>query len=346
MKTLSDLDVRHKRVLVRCDFNVPLSEAGDILDDFKIRQTIPTISYLTSNRVKVVLMSHLDDPAGRVVENLRLKGVAEKLSALLDLPVVRANACRGPEVENQTKQLVEGNILLLENLRFEAEEEKGGSTFAQDLARLGDVYVNDAFAVCHRDHASLKVAQLLPAGMGLLLEKEVRVLSQLRTNPAKPLVVILGGQAKGMETKARLINALAVSADFVLLGNLVADELERGNWKIDCPEKIILPTDSNQGRDIGPKTLHLFKEKIASARTIFWSGPLGQIEKEEFSQGSRAVAHAIVDSSAFSVAGGGQTHWFLNQLDLVQRFSHVSTGGDALLLFLSGDTLPGLDYLG
>lgn len=345
MKTIRELDVRQKRVLVRCDFNVPLSEQGDILDDFKIRQTVPTIVYLVENKAKIILMTHLGDPEGRVVEKLRLNRVSERLLAILGLPMAKNDDCVGQDVENQVSQMENGQILLLENLRFHPGEEKGEEAFANDLARLGDVYLNDAFAVCHRNHASLMVAGLLPSGAGILLEREVSVLSRLRDNPQKPLVVILGGQAKGIETKLELIQEMGKSADFILLGDLVAGELERRNLKASLPEKVIFPVDSNRGLDIGPKTLQLFLKKIGPARTVFWSGPLGQIEKEEFSLGSRAVAEAIVKSPAFSVVGGGQTHWFLNQLGLISRFGHVSTGGDALLFFLSGAPLPGLELL-
>lgn len=345
MKTIRDLDVRQKRVLVRCDFNVPLSERGDILDDFKIRQTIPTIIYLLENKAKIILMTHLGDPNGRVVEKLKLDRIAEKLSNILGLPVAKADDCVGSSVESQAGRLAEASVLLLENLRFHPEEERGEEVFAISLARLGEAYLNDAFAVCHRDHASLKAARFLPAGEGILLEKEITALSQLRDNPQKPLVVILGGQAKGIETKLELINEMGKTADFILLADLVADELKKRNLKTDFPEKVIVPVDSNQGLDLGPKTLQIFREKIALARTVFWSGPLGQIEKEGFSRGSRVIAEAIVSGPAFSVAGGGETSWFLNRLGLISRFGHVSTGGDALLFFLSGASLPGLVFL-
>jgi 3-phosphoglycerate kinase len=346
MKTIRDFNFAGKRVLVRCDFNVPLNSKGDILDDFKIVQTLPTINYLLESGAKIILMSHLDDPGGKMVPRLRLDKIQEKLMEYLDLSITKTPDCVGPEIEAWIKEMPVRDVLLLENLRFCPEEEKGDLDFTRSLASLGDIYLNDAFGTCHRPHASLLVAKLLPSGEGLLLEKEIKVLSALRDNPVKPLVVILGGQAKGIETKLELINKMAKIADFILLGNLVARELEKKSLKPKFPEKVIFPLDSaNNGLDIGPKTLAMFKNKIAVAKTVFWSGPLGQIEKEEFSRGSKEIIEAIIESRAFSVAGGGDTVGFLNQLGLREKFSHVSTGGDTLLLFLAGATLPGIKVL-
>ncbi|MBI4359112.1 MAG: phosphoglycerate kinase [Candidatus Nealsonbacteria bacterium] len=346
MKTIRGLNVRGKRVLVRSDFNVPLSPEGDILDDFKIRQTLPTINYLVRRRARIILMSHLDDPGGRVIERLRLDRIQKRLEKHLGQTVLKAADCVGPEVRNLVKKMKPGQVLLLENLRFHAAEEKGSLRFTKKLAELGDVFLNDAFAVSHRDHASLKVARVLPSGAGLLLTQEIQVLTRLRDNPRKPLVVILGGQAKGLETKLRLINRYAGQGAWVLLANLVADELERRKKKLSSPAQVICPVDSVRGYDIGQRTLKSFRKKIAKAKTIFWSGPLGWIEKKKYSRGSQEVARAIIQSRAFSVAGGGETSWFLRQRGLAGKFNHLSTGGDALLLFLAGEKLPGIEALG
>lgn len=345
MRTAKELIIKGKRVLVRCDFKVPVDKNGVILDDFKIKSTIPTIQYLVEAGAKIILMSHLGEPAGKVVKELGLDKIQESLLQYLDLSVTKAKDCVGKEIENWTRQMQPGEILLLENLRFHPEEERGDLGFAKKLSQLGDIFLNDAFASSHRNHASFKVAKYLPCGAGLLLEKEVKALNRIKDNPNNPLVVILAGQAKGIETKIKLINSLAGQADSILLGNLVADELQKRGFESDLLEKIIFPSDSNQGLDIGPETIKIFRQKILGAKTIFWSGPLGRIEDKEFSIGTREIIKAIIKSKAFSVAGGGETSWFIDQLGLVAKFSHLSTGGDAMLLFLSGEKLPGLEML-
>ena len=208
MKTIRYFDVKNKRVLVRCDLNVPVGKDGDILDDFKIVQTLPTINYLVGEKAKIILMSHLGDPKGKAVGRLRLNQVKKKLEKYLRINIVKTSDCLGNGVERVLENMKGGEVVLLENLRFYPEEEKGDLGFAKKLAALADIFVNDAFAVCHRQHASLMVAKFLPSGAGLLLEKDVKILSQLRDNPQKPLVVILGGKTKGMETKLRLIKKM------------------------------------------------------------------------------------------------------------------------------------------
>ncbi len=322
MKTLRDFDVKNKRVLVRADFNVPLSDKGEILDDFRIKQTIPTIKYLIEKGAEVILMSHLGRPEGKVVEAFNLKPVAKRLEELLGQ-----------------------KITLLENLRFDPGEESNDESFAKKLAAMGDIYINDAFGACHRAHASIVgVPKYLPSGAGFLLEKEIKVLTGLRDNPQKPLIAIIGG-AK-VEKKSKLIDKFSEIADFVLIGGLIQKEAREKNIQFDHPEKIIEPIDeAKEGRDIGPKTIELFKEKISRAKTVFWNGPLGEIEKEEFTKGTKAIAQAIVESGAFSVVGGGETVYLFQKIGLTDNFNHVSTGGGAMLEFLSGDKLPGLEVL-
>ncbi|MDP2926866.1 MAG: phosphoglycerate kinase [bacterium] len=344
MKTIRDFDIKNKRVLVRCDFNVPLNLEGDILDDFKIVQTLPTINYLVKKKAKVILMSHLGDPRGKAVKRLKLDGIKTRLEKYLKVKIKKLNNCFGNEVKKSLETIKGGEIVLLENLRFHFQEEKGNLDFAKKLGSLAEIFVNDAFASSHRGHASFRVAKFLPSAAGLLLEKEIRILTKLRNHPKKPLVVILGGQPKGIEIKLKLINQITVQA-IVLLANLVADELEKKSLKLDRPEKVIFPVDSVDGFDIGPQTLQVFREKISQAKTVFWSGPLGKIEEKKYSHGSLQVARAIIKSRAFSVAGGGETTWFLNNLGLADKFNHLSTGGDALLVFLSGEKLPGLEML-
>ena len=322
MKTFKDFDVRGKRVLVRADFNVPLSEQGEILDDFRIRETLPTIKYLLKREAKVILMSHLGDPGGKFVKELQLNPVAERLTELLGQ-----------------------NVELLENLRFNPGEESNDENFAKELAQKGDIYINDAFGACHREHASIVgVPKFLPSGAGFLLEREVASLTKLKTNPEKPLVAIIGG-AK-VETKVRVINKISEKAKFVLISGLIGKGVVGQKITLKYPDKIVFPVDeTGGGKDIGPETIRLFKEKISQAKTIFWNGPLGKIEEEEFTKGTAEIAQAIAQSKAFSVVGGGETVEFITKLGLVEKFSHVSSGGGAMLTFLSGDKLPGLEAL-
>jgi phosphoglycerate kinase len=343
MNFLKDFDLNKKRVLVRCDFNVPLSPEGKILDDFRIRETIPTIEYLIKKEAKVILMSHLGKPEGKIVENLRLDKVQEKLIEYLDLSIVKAPDCIGKEIENWVLEMTLGEILLLENLRFHKEEEKNDENFAKALAKLGDIYINEAFACSHRFHASIVgVPKYLPSGAGFLLEKEINSLNKITENPKTPLVAIFGGR----EADFKAIEKISNTADWILVGELVGKEIEKDNTKLKYPEKVIKPVDGvDGGRDIGPKTLKLFKEKILRAKTIFWSGPLGKIEEERFQKGTKEVAKAIIESGAFSVIGGGETIEFINKLGFIDRFSHVSTGGSAMLSYLAGEKLPGIEAL-
>lgn len=319
MKNLRDFNFKDKKVLVRCDFNVPLGPRGEILHDLRIRQTLPTIEYLIGAGAEIVLISHL-------TQKFSLKPVAKRLEELL-----------GREV----KFIEPGQVTLFENLRFNKGEEENDDNFAKELAKLGDIYINDAFGACHREHASIVgVPKYLPSGAGLLLEKEIKTLSQLIKNPQKPLVVIIGG-AK-VETKARIIENLLKIADFVLVGGLLNKEIKEKNIQFEGKGKII---GAGEGLDIPEPDLEIFKEKIVQAKTIFWNGPLGKIEDERFSKGTKEVAESIIKSSAFSVAGGGETVEFINKLGLIDKFSYVSTGGGAMMAFLAGEKLPGIEAL-
>jgi phosphoglycerate kinase len=343
-KTLRDFDVIGKRILVRADFNVPLSAEGEILDDFRIKKTIPTIQYLIEGGAKVILMSHLGRPQGEVVESLRMNPVQNRLMEYLDLSITKAPDCVGEGIERWTKEMLPGEILLLENLRFHKEEEENNENFARELSRLGDIYINDAFGVSHRAHASIVgIPKFLPSAAGFLLEREIQVLSDLIKKPEKPLVAIIGG-AK-VEKKAKFIDKISEIADFVLINGLIQKEAKEKNIQFKHPEKIIEPIDGVQGNDIGPKTINLFREKISQAKTVFWNGPLGMIEKEEFSEGTKVIAQAIIESGAFSVVGGGETVYLFQRIGLIESFNHVSTGGGAMLAFLSGESLPGLEVL-
>jgi len=344
MKTLKNLDLKGKRVLVRCDFNVPLRKQGLISDDFRIKESVPTINYLIKAGSKVILMSHLGRPGGKVVEELSLQPIRDKLIEYLDLSIIKAPDCVGKEIEKQTWAMAAGEILLLENLRFHKEEEENDDNFARELAKLGDFYINDAFGASHRNHASIVgVPRYLPSAAGFLLEKEIKVLTDLMENPKKPLVAIIGG-AK-VETKTKVINRMSERADAVLIGGLIKRGIDEKGIKLKRPDKIVFPLDNIEGKDIGPRTVELFREKIFSAKTVFFNGVVGMTEEERFAKGTEGVLRAIIKSGAFSVVGGGETVDFINKIGLIEKFNHVSTGGGAMLEFLSGTKLPGIEAL-
>lgn len=346
MKTLKDFAVFEKRVLVRCDFNVPVDNNGEILDDFRIVKSLPTIEYLVKEKAKVILMSHLDPKrTGTVEPKFSLRKVGEKLSEYLKTSIVMADDCVGPEVENQSKALKGGDVLLLENLRFHKEEVDCNEAFAKKLSYLGDVYVNDAFGVDHRNHASIV---LLPKFLlncaGLLLEKEIDSLNKILQNPEKPMVAIIGG--KKVETKVKFINKISELADWVIISGLIKKEAVEKNIQFLQPEKIIGPADSFDALDIDEKTIEDFCQKIKQAKTILWNGPFGKFEDKKYEKGTLALANSIIESGAFSVVGGGETIEFLNKKGMINKFSWVSTGGGAMLQYLSGEELPGLVALG
>ena len=324
--------------------SLPLSEPK-ILDDFRIKKTIPTIQYLIGQGARVILMSHLGRPDGKVVESLRLTPIQNKLMEYLDLSITKTSDCVGPEIEKWTLEMKPGEVLLLENLRFYKEELENDDKFARDLARLGDVYVNDAFATCHRNQASVvSLPKYLPHTMGLSLEKEIEFLTKIIRNPKRPLVAIIGG-AKIEKTKLKLINKFSKDGEWILIGGLVKKGIEDKGIKLDYPQKVIGPTEKIIGEDISKETIDIFKEKIEEAKTIFWDGVVGKTEEKRFQTGSEEIARAIIQSKAFSVVGGGETVAFINRLGLADKFNHVSTGGGAMIAFLAGEELPGIEAL-
>ncbi len=350
MKTLRDYNFENKKVLVRCDFNVPLDEQGDILDDFRIVQALPTIKYLIEKNAKIVLISHLGEPEGMVVENLKMNNVAKKLSELLNVSVQKADDCIGDDVKKQIDNLKGGEVILLENLRFHKEETHSTSSgqanleFAKELALLCDIYVNEAFSVSHRAHASLVgITEFLPSCAGFLLEKEIVNLNKILKNPERPMTVIVGG--KKIETKSKFINKISEIADFVLIGDLIKKEIIDKNIELLYPEKIFSAKDHLEDLAIEEDTVKLFKEKILQSKTIVWNGPLSYTENKEYAKGTLEIAKAIVESKAFSVIGGGETVEFIKSQGMMDQFSHVSTGGGAMIAYLSGEKLPGIEAL-
>src|SRR4030042_4662508 len=344
--TVKDFNFKGKKVIMRADFNVPLDKAGKITDDTRIREALPTIEYiLKSGAAKLILMSHLGRPEGKVVESMRLAPVAQALARLLNQEVEKRDDCIGPEVKKKIDSTAR-KVILLENLRFHSEEEKGDEAFAKALASLADIYVNDAFGTAHRAPASTTViAKYLPSCLGFLMEKEVKFLSAA-LSPAKPYVVILGG-AK-VSDKIEVIGNLMKRADKILIGGAMAYTFlkskgeETGNSRIEKDKldlaknilaeaekkkvAIVLPLDhlvvdnlenptvkkevelipaGYLAVDIGPKTISRFKQELKSAKTILWNGPLGIFEKDAFSQGTKEIAVYLPSLKKATVIVGG-----------------------------------------
>ncbi|MBI4138134.1 MAG: phosphoglycerate kinase [Candidatus Wildermuthbacteria bacterium] len=347
MKLLQELSVDRKRVLVRCDFNVPLKDNGDIADDFRVQQALPTIRFLLAREAKIVLLSHLGDPEDTDTR-FSMDAAGKRLAELLGVLVQRAHDCVGNEVKKKTADLKAGEILLLENVRFHAGEAANDQEFAAELAALGEVFVHDAFSVCHREHASVVgVPRLIPSGAGLLLQKEVSVLERVTKNVARPLVVIVGG-AK-IESKLPFLERMSGFADTLLVGNLLAREALEKKIVFSRPERVVFPKDgapdNENALDIGGKTIADFTRRIQGAKTVVWAGPLGKYELAAYASGSLEIARAIIKSKCYSIAGGGNLGDFLGRGGFRESFSHVSTGGGAMLAFLSGAVLPGLQAL-
>ncbi len=345
MKNIKDYDVKDKRVLVRCDFDVPMDSNGNILDDFRIKQDLPTIKYLMEAKAKVILIGHAGRPNGKVVESLRLIPIQKKLTEYLGIEVNKPLDCIGRDIEKLVEKMKSGEVLLLENVRFHKGETENNEEFAKKLAKLGDIYVNNAFANSHRAHASMtKICKYLPSVAGFTLKKEIEVLNNLIKNPEKPLVVIIGG-AKVEETKLKLINRFSEIAAEIIIGGLVKKEVIEKKIKLKNPKKILGPIGNLSALDINNESINLFREKILVAKTILWNGPFGKFEDDNYKRGTLEIANAIIESGAFSVVGGGQTIEFLDKENIISKFSYVSTGGGAMLSYLAGDILPGLKAL-
>jgi len=344
MKILKDFSFKNKRVLVRCDFNVPIDDRGQILDDAKIQEALPTLKYLIENRAKIIILTHLGEPEGKIIDNLRLDKIRDRIEKLLDVDIMKSFDCVGRDVENQASRLKMEEILLLENVRFHKEEMDNGVDFARKLSLLADIYINEAFDVCHRNHASVvAITQFLPHGVGFALQKELKVLSQIMESPVRPMVAIIGG-AK-VSTKAMSVHPFCAFADVVIVNGLIKQELITKKIPLEYPEKVLGPKDNLKGLDLTAEDTKRITDKILKAKTIFWNGPFGKFEDKKYAAGTRAIANAIIESKSYSVVGGGETIEFLKKEGIIGKFSHVSTAGGAMLEFLSGQKLPGLEAL-
>jgi len=390
-RSIRDLDVRNKRVLLRVDYNVPVSKDGAITDDKRILETLPTIRYLLEQSAVVILVTHMGRPDGKVVESLRLDKVAQRLAALLGKSVTKLNSVVGPDVTKAVAEAKPGDIIMLENVRFLKEEKNDESDkLAKQLAALADVYVDDAFATAHRPDTSVAgVPQFLPSAAGFLLEKEINVLETVTLSAKKPFIAILGG-AK-VSDKIGLIKNLLTKTDSILIGGgmaftflkamgyaigfslveedylKVADEIMQDaktrGVRLLLPADVVVTSEIKTGNayatvdieeipgdqigvDIGPKTIQAFGAEVAKANTIIWNGPMGVIEIPEFAEGTRILARLIAaNSTALTVAGGGETASVIDALNLQSQFKHVSTGGGAFLEYLEGKQLPGIEAI-
>ncbi|HET6615447.1 MAG TPA: phosphoglycerate kinase [Dehalococcoidia bacterium] len=389
-KTIRDIDVDGKRVLVRVDFNVPIDkETGRILDDTRIRAALPTINYLRERRAKTLLVSHLGRPDGKVVESARMAPVAARLSELIDAPVPCATDVVGESARAVASSLQPGGVAMLENVRFEPGEEKNDDALARELASFADVYVNDAFGTAHRAHASTAgVPKYLPAVAGFLMEKEIDYLGRVVSNPEPPVAAIIGGakisskiavlqhllskvstllvgggmastflKAQGVDVGASLVEddqletARGIIAEAqrrgVALG-LPLDAVVADRFAEDAQSRTVDVGDVPDGwmiLDVGPKTVSDYEEKLRRAKTVVWNGPLGVAEWQAFAGGSHAIARFLADADATVVIGGGETVAMVQDLELADRYDHVSTGGGASLEFLEGRELPGVAAL-
>jgi phosphoglycerate kinase len=391
MKTIDDINFSGKKALIRVDFNVPLDAAFNITDDKRMTAALPTINKILKDGGSVILMSHLGRPKDGPTDKYSLKHIVRHLSDLLGKEVTFADDCIGEEAQKKAADLNIGEVLLLENLRFHQEEEKGDQAFAGKLAKLGEVYVNDAFGTAHRAHASTAViAQFFPDAkyFGYLMGAELANAEKVLNAPNRPFTAIMGG-AK-VSDKILLIEKLLDKVDNLLIGggmtytfikanggkigkSLVEDDklelakalLKKANEK---GVKMLIPTDSViadafsndaeignaysdhikdnwMGLDIGDDTIVAFTEIIKKSKTILWNGPMGVFEMAKFENGTKAVAHAVVEATengAFSLIGGGDSAAALAKFGMEDQVSYVSTGGGALLEYMEGKELPGV----
>ncbi|XOU94714.1 MAG: phosphoglycerate kinase [Candidatus Kerfeldbacteria bacterium] len=385
LKIIQGVEVENKKVLIRCGFDVPFDDDGEIVNDERIKECIPSIKYLVEKKAKVIICAHNGRPNGKIIPKLSMEKVGMRLEKLLGLPINRTSDCVGLDVLEVVNELKSGEILLLENLRFHIEEKDNDEGFAKELADLADIYVNDAFANSHREHASMTgVTKFLPSYAGFRLQKEIEVLSEVLDNPARPLVAVIGGVK--ISDKIKVIKKFLKIADHVLIGGALANTILKAKGisigksivedeMIDYAKELLL-TDTNfhlpvdvvvasmidkdaeteikaAGNvdeheyilDIGPDTIKLYEDILESAKTIVWGGPMGYFELKPFSEGTIKVAKAVSNSKAMSVVGGGDTMEALDMAGSRTKIDFISTGGGAMLKFLESSTLPALKIL-
>jgi phosphoglycerate kinase len=384
-KTVRDIDLKGKRVLMRVDFNVPMAD-GKVTDDKRIKAALPTIKYVLEQGASLLLMSHLGRPKGGFEAQFSLKAAADVLAGLLGIPVKMAPDCVGPEVEALAKAIKPGEVIMLENTRFHPEEEKNDMGLAKQMAALGDVFVNDAFGSAHRAHSSTEgVAHFLPAVSGFLMEQELEYLGRAIANPEHPYVAILGGAkisdkilvvetllskcdkliigggmantflaAKGLNMQDSLVEASSIDTAKDILAKsgkgivLPVDAVIADKFDAEANSKVVDVDKIPAGwrmLDVGPKTLELYKETLKGAKLIVWNGPVGVFEMPKFAEGTFALARMLAESGAITVIGGGDSASAVKKAGVAKQMTHVSTGGGASLEFLEGKELPGVAAL-
>ncbi len=375
MRTLKDVNIKGLKVLLRVDYNLPLDENGDIADDYKIRKSLPTIKHILKDAKQLIIMSHLGRPRGKPDPKLRMDKIAIRLMRYVGRDIAKLDDCVGVEIPDN-------KVVLLENLRFHKEEKKNDPTFAKKLASHADFFINDAFAVSHREHASIVgVPRILPSCAGSLMEEEIKNLNL--SDAEKPFIVVMGGSK--LSSKFPIINSLLPKVDKLLLGGamiftfyrsegleigdslfekdqVTAAKLLSNNEKIVLPEDVVVAKEIDEdsdskavsythipdgwiGLDIGDKSIEKFKHILKGSKTVFWNGPMGYYELEKFCNGTYKIAEFLSEIDGDVVIGGGDSAAFVHKLGLADKFKHVSTGGGASLELIQKGTLPGIEVL-
>ena len=390
--SINELNLSGKKVFIRCDFNVPMDEFLNITDDRRIRSAIPTIRYCLDNGCSVILASHLGRPKNGFEEKFSLKPVEKRLSRLLGREIKFADDVIGQDAKKKASELKPGEVLMLENLRFEKGETKNDENLAKELASFAQIYINDAFGVCHRAHASVEAITKFfddeHRAAGFLLQKEINFAQNLIKKPARPFVAVVGGskvsgKLQALHNLLPRVNKLIIGGGMAFtflkalgenIGNslleedLIADALEILRKGKELGVKVYLPVDvvaaqtfsadsavkyvsvqeipsGWMGLDIGPASTRLFKEVLADAQTVWWNGPMGVFEMEKFSKGSIKISHAIVETHATTVVGGGDTADVVERAGDADEMTFISTGGGASLELIEGKELPGVKPL-
>ena len=390
--SINELNLSGKKVFIRCDFNVPMDEFLNITDDRRIRSAIPTIRYCLDNGCSVILASHLGRPKNGFEEKFSLKPIEKRLSRLLGRDIKFADDVIGQDAKKKASELKPGEVLMLENLRFEKGETKNDENLAKELASFAQIYINDAFGVCHRAHASVEAITKFfddeHRAAGFLLQKEINFAQNLIKKPARPFVAVVGGskvsgKLQALHNLLPRVNKLIIGGGMAFtflkalgenIGNslleedLIADALEILRKGKELGVKVYLPVDvvaaqtfsadsavkyvsvqeipsGWMGLDIGPASTRLFKEVLADAQTVWWNGPMGVFEMDKFSKGSIKISHAIVETHATTVVGGGDTADVVERAGDADEMTFISTGGGASLELIEGKELPGVKPL-
>ncbi|MDH5716077.1 MAG: phosphoglycerate kinase [Spirochaetia bacterium] len=393
LPNIKHAEVNGKKVLLRVDFNVPFDKnTGIITDETRIKKSIPTIEYLLNNGASVILISHMGRPNGKKDEQFSLVKVIDIIKKYIKQDIIFCEETTGEKAKSMAENLKSSEVLLLENIRFKAEEtsknKEERESLAKELSELGDIYVDDAFGCCHREHASIvELAELLPSYAGFLLHREIEMLDKVLTKPERPFVVVIGGSK--VSTKIKLLETFVTKVDTILVGGamaytiLKARLLEIGSSLIEreflsnafqlvdkasyhkcqfvLPEDHIIADEFSEnakikktgkeipagwmGMDIGPKTADKYEKIIKEAKTVLWNGPMGVFEMSKFDKGTMAVAKAVAKCKGITIAGGGDSYYAAKKAGIEDKITHLSTGGGAMLEYIEGKKLPGIQVL-